>query len=136
VFVILSYFVCNFVCFVLFGVCVCVILCFLCIVVSLPSGTYPFAVIIINNNNNNNNNNFIASTLRSLKLSDGVVTLLDTDRSLDRQLEKQQVPQSGATLEDLTQTAPLRIRKKVPFIVSHSTETLPLPLPLASCMLL
>jgi hypothetical protein len=33
---------------------VCVILCFLCIVVPLPPGTYPLAV----NNNNNNNNNF------------------------------------------------------------------------------
>jgi hypothetical protein len=33
--------------------CVCVILCFVCIVVPLPPGTNPFAV---NNSNNNANN--------------------------------------------------------------------------------
>jgi hypothetical protein len=38
-------------------VCVCAILCFLCIVVPLPPGTYPFTVNNNNNDDNNNNNN-------------------------------------------------------------------------------
>jgi hypothetical protein len=41
-------------------VCVCVILCYLCIVVPLPPGTYRLAVNDNNDdddNNNNNNNN-------------------------------------------------------------------------------
>jgi serine/threonine protein kinase len=41
---------------IVLSVCVCVILCFLCIVVPLPPGANPFAVSNNNNNNNNNNN--------------------------------------------------------------------------------
>jgi hypothetical protein len=47
----------------IFLLSVCLILCFLCIVVPLPPGTNPFVVNNSNSNNNNNNNNNVCCLL-------------------------------------------------------------------------